>query len=195
VRHPEPHAAEALGRDEHSVLRKQQGERQGQQSHVRTIENHGVDVFNLFAEEEWDGEQERDGYRHRVVAIGKRLGAELLGASLYELPPGESTWPYHYEHGAEEWLLVVAGRPTLRTPDGERQLEPGDVAVFPQGPAGAHKVANETGESVRVVLMSSKTPIAVIAYPDSQKVGIWTKEDGYVALVRDEPKLDYWDGE
>jgi uncharacterized cupin superfamily protein len=154
-----------------------------------------VDVFNLFAEPECDGEQARDGYRHRVVAIGKRLGAELLGASLYELPPGESTWPYHYEHGAEEWLLVVDGRPTLRTPDGERRLEPGDVAVFPQGPAGAHKVVNESGDTVRVVLLSSKTPIAVIAYPDSHKVGIWTKDEGYVGLVRDEPKLDYWDGE
>ena len=154
-----------------------------------------MDVFNLFAEQEWDSEQERDGYRHRVAAIGTRLGAELLGASLYELPPGESTWPYHYEHGAEEWLIVVAGRPTLRTPDGERQLEPGDVAAFPLGPAGGHKVANPTDETVRVVILSSKTPIAVVAYPDSNKFGIWTKEDGYVGLVRDEPKLDYWDGE
>jgi len=154
-----------------------------------------VDVFNLFADPEWESEQEREGYRHRVVPIGRRLGAELLGASLYELPPGESTWPYHYEHGAEEWLLVVAGRPTLRTPDGERQLEPGDVAVFPQGPAGAHKVANGTEERVRVVVFSSKTPVAVIGYPDSRKVGIWTKDEGYVALVRDQPKLDYWDGE
>jgi uncharacterized cupin superfamily protein len=154
-----------------------------------------MDVFNLFVDQEWDGEQKREGYRHRVVPIGKRLGAKLLGASLYELPPGESTWPYHYEHGAEEWLLVIAGRPTLRTPDGERQLQPGDVAVFPQGPGGAHKVANPTDENVRVVILSSKTPVAVVAYPDSHKVGIWTQEEGYVGLVRDEPKLDYWDGE
>jgi len=62
-----------------------------------------MDIFNLFAEQqEWDGEQDRDGYRHRVARIGGRLGAEGLGASLYELPPGESTWPYHYEHASEE---------------------------------------------------------------------------------------------
>ena len=154
-----------------------------------------MDVFNLFAEQEWDSEQERDGYRHRVAAIGTRLGAELLGASLYELPPGESTWPYHYEHGAEVGFLVAAGAPTPGPPPGARQLEPGDVAAFPQGPAGGHKVANPTDETVRVVILSSKTPIAVVAYPDSNKLGIWTKEDGYVGLVRDEPKLDYWDGE
>lgn len=154
-----------------------------------------MDVFNLFGEHEWDNEQERDGYRHRAAAIGPRLGGALLGGSLYELPPGESTWPYHYEHGAEEWLLVVAGRPTLRTADGEQQLSPGDVAVFPPGPAGAHKVANTTEETARVAIFSSKSPIAVVTYPDSRKVGIWTREDGYIGMVRNDPQLDYWDGE
>jgi uncharacterized cupin superfamily protein len=155
-----------------------------------------TDVFNLFAEHEWDNENDREGYRHRVVAIGKRLGGgELLGGSLYELPPGERTWPYHYELGSEEWLLVVSGRPTLRTPDGERELEPGDVAVFPPGPAGGHKVENRTDETVRVVLLSSKSPVEVIRYPDSAKVGVWTREEGYVTMLREEPRLDYWEGE
>src|SRR6266542_1315957 len=130
-----------------------------------------MDIFNLFAEQqEWDGEQDRDCYRHRVARIGGRLGAEGLGASLYELPPGESTWPYHYEHASEEWVLVVVGRPTLRTPDGERVLAPGDVAVFPRGPSGGHKVTNATGEVARVVIFSSKTPLEVVAYPDSGKL-------------------------
>jgi uncharacterized cupin superfamily protein len=187
--------AEAAPWDEDAVLRQSQGERDGEQSHASKIENPGVDVFNLFAEHEWDNEQDREGYGHRAAAIGPRLGGALLGGSLYELPPGESTWPYHYEHGSEEWLLVVAGHPTLRTPEGSRELEPGDVAVFPEGPAGAHKVTNATDEVVRVVIFSSKSPFAVVAYPDSGKVGLWTREDGYVGLVRDEPKLDYWDGE
>ena len=154
-----------------------------------------MDVFNVFGATDWDAEQEREGYGHRVARIGERLGATLLGASLYELPPGEYTWPYHYEHGCEEWLLCVSGRPTLRTPEGERELEPGDVAVFPEGPAGAHKVCNRTDEDVRVVLFSSKSPLAVVTYPDSGKLGVWTKEDGYIGLVSDEPKLEYWHGE
>lgn len=151
-----------------------------------------MNVFNLFAEQQnWESEQERDGYRHRVTRIGAPLGAELLGASLYELPPGESSWPYHFERASEEWLLVVAGRPTLRTPEGE----PGDVAVFPPGEAGAHKVTNATEEAARVVIFSSKSSLEVVTYPDSGKVGIWTRDDGYIAMLRDEPKLDYWDGE
>jgi uncharacterized cupin superfamily protein len=154
-----------------------------------------METFNLFAPQEWENENDRDGYRHRVTAFGRRLGASVLGGSLYELPPGEKTWPYHYEQGCEEWMLVVAGRPTLRSPDGERQLEPGDVVVFPEGPAGAHGVSNQTGEPVRVVLLSSKSPLAVVHYPDSNKVGIWSQAEGYQALLRTEPKLDYWEGE
>ena len=74
--------------------------------------------------------------------LGPKLGAALLGATLYELEPGERTFPYHYEWGCEEWLLVVAGTPTLRTPEGERELAPGDTVCFPEGPAGAHLVSN-----------------------------------------------------
>ena len=114
-------------------------------------------TFNIFSADEWESENDREGYRHRVTAFGRRLGAKLLGASLYELPAGEKTWPYHYEQGCEEWLLVVAGKPTLRSPDGEQALEPGAVVVFPEGPAGAHQVINNTAEPVRVVLFSSKS--------------------------------------
>jgi uncharacterized cupin superfamily protein len=154
-----------------------------------------MEIFNLFGEQDWDDENDREGFRHRATAIGKRLGAELLGGSLYELPPGEKTWPYHYELGCEEWLVAVSGRPTLRGPDGERELEPGDVAVFPEGPAGAHQVLNRSGESCRVLILSSKSPVAIVHYPDSAKVGLWTESDGYQAMLRSEPDLDYWEGE
>jgi uncharacterized cupin superfamily protein len=154
-----------------------------------------MDVFNLFADQDWDAESDREGYRHKVTAIGKRLDAHLLGMSLYELAPGEKTWPYHFELGAEEWLIVVSGRPTLRSPDGEQELEPGDVVVFPEGPAGAHQVSNGSAEHCRVLIASSKSPLAVVHYPDSAKVGIWTQTEGYQALYPTEPKLDYWDRE
>jgi uncharacterized cupin superfamily protein len=154
-----------------------------------------METFNLFKGDDWDNENDREGYRHKVTAFGKRLGASLLGGSLYELLPGEKTWPYHYEQGCEEWLLVVAGRPTLRSPDGEQQLEAGDVVVFPEGPDGAHGVSNGTEEPVRVVFFSSKSPLAVVHYPDSGKVGIWSQGEGYQAMLRSEPNLDYWEGE
>ena len=154
-----------------------------------------MDVFNLFGEHEWDAENDRPGYRHRVAAVGPRLGASLLGGSLYELPPGEKTWPYHYEIGCEEWVVALSGRPTLRGPDGERSLAPGDVAVCPEGPDGAHQVINRSEEPCRILILSSKSRLAIVHYPESNKVGLWSQDGGYQAMIRREPTLDYWDGE
>jgi uncharacterized cupin superfamily protein len=152
-------------------------------------------IFNLFGEQDWDETNDRRGYQHHATVIGKRLGANLIGATLYEVPPGEKTWPYHYELGCEEWLIAVSGRPTLRTPEGERELEPGDVAVFPEGPDGAHQVINRSDEPARVAILSSKSPLAIVHYPDSGKVGLWSQGEGYQAMLHNEPKLDYWEGE
>jgi uncharacterized cupin superfamily protein len=149
-------------------------------------------VFNLHGDD-WDATSEREGYRHRSVAIGKRIGGELLGASLYELPPGERSWPYHWETVSEEWLLVVAGKPTLRGPEGDRELREGDVVAFPRGPRGAHAVENRTDEPARILFVSTKGPLDVVHYPDTGKLGVWTAEKGYVALTREQPELDYWD--
>jgi len=153
------------------------------------------DVFNVFGELDWDRENDRESYRHRSVAVGPRVGGELLGASVYEIPPGERTWPYHWETVSEEWLLVIAGAPTLRTPDGERELRPGDVAAFPRGARGAHALENRGGDTARVAIFSTKGPLDVIHYPDSGKIGVWTAEQGYVAITREQPEVDYWEVE
>lgn len=154
-----------------------------------------MQIVNLNGPLAWDAQNHREGYRHRVAAVGRRLGANLLGGSVYELPPGEKTWPYHYELGCEEWLIVLSGRPTLRGPDGEHELAPGDLAVFPEGPTGAHLVVNRTEKPCRVLILSSKSPIAIVHYPDSGKVGLWSQQGGYDRMLRSEPSLDYWEDE
>jgi uncharacterized cupin superfamily protein len=73
-------------------------------------------------------------------------------------------------------------------------LKPGDVVVFPEGPAGAHQVINRSGERCRVLVLSSKAPVAIIRYPDSGKIGLWSQLSGQT-ILRDGPELDYWDGE
>jgi len=92
-------------------------------------------------------------------------------------------------------LIAVSGRPTLRGQDGERELAPGDVAVFPEGPTGGHQVINRSDEVARVLILSSKSPLAVAHFPDSGKVGLWSQSEGYLSMLKSEPELDYWDGE
>ena len=136
-----------------------------------------------------------EGFRSGMFRFGPRVGATELGASVYELPPGQSICPYHYEYGEEEWLLVLHGRPTLRHPEGADPLEPWDAVCFPRGPEGAHGVRNETDETVRVLMFSTVRYPAATVYPDSDKVGIWTgsADDDLIALATS--AVDYWTGE
>ena len=152
--------------------------------------------FNLYGDE-WERERERDGYSWRATSFGPAIGASLVGASVYELPPGEKSFPYHYEWGNEEWLLVVSGRPTLRTPEGDHELDAGDVVCFAEGPDGAHQVQNGTEEPVRIVFFSTKRFPAVAVYPDSDKLGIWIADEGKQdsLIVRRDSEVDYWEGE
>ncbi len=138
------------------------------------------DVFNLF-DGELDRVEERPGYRNTRTPVGARLGADLLGATIYE------------ELGCEEFLLVVVGTPTLRTPEGERTLAPGDVVAFPEGEAGAHQLRNDSDSPFRVLIGSTKSTLNVAGYPDSRKLLISSPEKH--SMLRDAPELDYWDGE
>jgi uncharacterized cupin superfamily protein len=136
-----------------------------------------------------------EGYRNGLARFGPSIGASKLGGSVYALPAGQSICPYHYEHGDEEWLIVLTGHPTVRHPDGEDQLGPGDAVCFPAGPDGAHKVTNNGGETARVLMLSSMNLPSVAVYPDSGKIGVFTEDESENAMFRRTQSVDYWDGE
>jgi uncharacterized cupin superfamily protein len=131
------------------------------------------------------------GYQVMSAPLGSLIGAEALGARIYELPTGESVCPYHYELGNEEWLLVLEGHPTVRTPGGEEELEPGDVVCFPDGPDGAHKIGNRRPATARVIVFSTKVVPCAWVYPDSGKIGV--NPPG--KYFREADAVDYWVGE
>ena len=110
--------------------------------------------FNL-QNPEWDAQLSGPPFSSRVMRLGARAGAKELGVSLYEIDPGGAVSPYHQHHGNEELLIVVTGSPRLRTPEGIRRLQPGDVVAFPRGPQGAHRVSNPGPEATRVLLFST----------------------------------------
>lgn len=136
-----------------------------------------------------------DGMRSGMLRFGTQLGAKDSGASLYELEPGQALCPYHYEHGEEEWLLVVSGRPSLRDPDGTHELETWDVVFFPRGPEGAHQVRNDSAETARVLMWSTVVLPTATVYPDSDKIGIWTGDPADDVMVKRSSGVGYFDGE
>jgi uncharacterized cupin superfamily protein len=150
-----------------------------------------VSDVNLFdVEPAWD-EGDPEGYNAGYVRVGPLIGAKDLGLSVYELPPGESICPYHFEYGFDEWLIVLVGTPTLRSPDGEQELRRWDMAYFPDGADGAHKVFNRTETPVRVAILSNKGQPSAAVYPDSGKVGVWPEDK----IFRLADAVDYFDGE
>ena len=127
------------------------------------------------------------GFRHLATAVGSRLGARRIGAGVYEADAGLPIWPYHYHHGVEEWLYVIAGAPVLREPAGERTLAPGDLVCFPSGHRGAHTVSGP-GRFVIFATGQHVEPYLSV-YPDSDKVS------GPDGILLRSSAVGYWHGE
>ncbi len=135
-----------------------------------------------------------EGHHFKARSLTEDVGAKLTGMGVYELDPGQASWPYHFELGDEEWLIVVDGELTLRTPDGERVLVAGDVACFPAGAAGAHAVRNDSDAPVRYLMPSVGPKFGTgCVYPDSGKFVLYGpgfRHRGYLG-----EEVDYWEGE
>ena len=151
-----------------------------------------VDLTN--PEFQWD-DDDPEGFRSGAFRPGPSLGAKRTGATLYELPPGQSICPYHYEYGEEEWLLVLEGEATVRTPDETSALGPMQLVFFPTGPEGAHEVRNDSESPVRVLMWSNVVFPTATAYPDSDKVGVYTGDKAEDGMFLRSSKVDYFEGE
>ena len=146
----------------------------------------------------FDEPREHPGFRALRARIGRQAGSERLGLSLWELPPGEAAYPYHFHYTEEELLLVLEGRPSLRTPQGWRGLQEGEVVAFPRGQAGGHQIANRTAGTVRFLAFSSNGEPDIVAYPDSGKLGAAERlpdGGGLRAFFRTADAVDYYEGE
>lgn len=130
-------------------------------------------MANVYADD-WDAALPAP-FQAKAARVGASAGARELGATVYELAPGGAVSPYHVHGGNEELLVVLSGRPRLRTPAGTETLAPGDVASFPAGPDGAHRVSNAGPEPARVLLVSTMRFPEVAEHVDT---GTWLAMTG-----------------
>jgi uncharacterized cupin superfamily protein len=125
---------------------------------------------NLF-ERDWDFEYGGVG----MTAVGRRAGAELLGATVYELEPGSRWADLHAHHANEELILVLDGTPILRTLEGERELATGEVVACRRGRPGAHCLENRSDKTARVLLVSTMNMPDVVEYLERDDVFVLTE--------------------
>jgi uncharacterized cupin superfamily protein len=146
----------------------------------------------------YDEPREGEGFRCKRARISRQAGAERLGVSLWEVPPGEAAYPYHAHLTEEELLIVLEGRPSLRTPSGWRELDQGEVVSFLRGERGAHQIANRSGAVVRFLAFSTSGEPDIVLQLDSDKVGAFERlpEGGGLRMwFRREDQVDYYEGE
>jgi uncharacterized cupin superfamily protein len=136
---------------------------------------------------ELDEPLDEAGFRHVAASVGPPLGAQRIGASVYQAEAGVPIWPYHYHHGVAEWLHVIAGAPVLREPAGERLLTPGDLVCFPSDRRGAHTLSGP-GRFVIFATGHHVKPYMSV-YPDSDKVS------GPEGILLRSSAVGYWHGE
>ena len=147
---------------------------------------------------DFDEPREQEGFRAQRARLSRQAGAQRLGLSLWEVPAGEAAYPYHAHLTEEELVIVLAGSPSLRTPDGWRELEQGEVVSFPRGEHGAHQVVNRTEDTVRFLAFSPSGEPDVVLQPDSGKIGAFERRPdggGLRAIFRTADAVDYWEGE
>ncbi|WP_144905002.1 cupin domain-containing protein [Halobellus captivus] len=150
---------------------------------------------------EWtEVKRERTNFKRKKLASAADF--DDIGASLYELPPDASSWPYHFHTGNAEAMYVLSGTGALRTPDGESRIEAGDFCGFPADPDGAHRLHNDGDEPLRYLAVSTMRDPDVTVYPDSEKIGVYAgsppgSDDERVVsgYFRRGDDVDYWEDE
>jgi uncharacterized cupin superfamily protein len=146
---------------------------------------------------DFDDPRELEGFRARRARLGRQTGASLVGASLWEVPPGEAAYPFHWHVAQEEMVIVLEGDMRLRTPEGWREVPEGEVLFFPTGEGGAHQLHNAGEQTVRFLAVANQQP-DIVLYPDSGKLGASESGRGaggvHMAFKTDDA-VSYWEGE
>ncbi len=145
----------------------------------------------------FDELREHPGFECRRARLGRQAGSEKLGLSLWELPPGQAAYPYHFHLAEEEIVIVLEGAPSLRDGAGWRELEQGEVVSFLTGEEGAHQIVNRGEQPVRFLAISNQQPDIVVR-PESDSLSVVERrpEGGGLSLqFRRGDAIGYFDAE
>ena len=107
--------------------------------------------------------------------IGEVGGLTELGARHVVLEPGAWSSQRHWHVGEDELLVMLTGRAVLVEDDGETELAPGDVAIWPKGTRNGHHLINRSTEPCSFVCVSAGKDVGG-AYSD---IDMMWSESGY----------------
>ncbi len=136
----------------------------------------------------------------RRKELGTAAETDQLGCSLYELPSGERSWPYHYHTANEEAIYVLAGEGQLRAADGTEEISAGTFCSFPADESGGHRVVNDSDDPLRYLAISTMNEPDVTIYPDKEMFGVYVgsppggrEERSFEGYFPIDAETAYWD--
>jgi uncharacterized cupin superfamily protein len=151
-------------------------------------------------------EATQGGFGYRTRRLAPEAGGRAIGCSHYELPPGQTSFPFHFHSAIEEVLYILEGTGTLRVGKDEVALRAGDYVALPPGPEHAHTLTAGAAALRYLCLSGPAAPTTwdVVGYPDSRKLAVAAGADptkgirsGWVfkLIKEDQPAVDYYDDE
>ena len=102
----------------------------------------------------------------RKQVLGDRFGLTHFGVNRTTLAPGAVSAVRHWHSVQDEFVYVLAGRPTLITDAGETPLAPGMCVGFKGGDPDGHQLVNRTGEDVVFLEVGDRLAGDAGFYPD-----------------------------
>ena len=118
--------------------------------------------------------------------LGNHVGLTNFGVNLVRIEPGGQSSARHAHTKQDEFIWVLEGEIVLETNEGRQTLSPGMCAGFTAGCGNAHRLVNETKDSVMFLVVGDRTPFDEVTYPDVDLHGkadadgrfVFTKKDG-----------------
>ena len=151
-------------------------------------------MFNLYGDD-WDEPRNRDGWRIKEAFVGQRIGGQLIGASMSEVEPGAKLWPYHTHHANEEWVIVLRGEPTLRTPEGEQTLRRAKSSASLAAARAPTRSSTEPHPRSACSCCSPRSSPTSSNNLDTGRILAHDAKGEYIMFAKPGPPSDYWEGE
>ena len=162
-----------------------------QHKHVAHLAEIPIDQINAPEGSSFGGTRQR---------VGAAVGAQKLGYSFFNVPPGKAAFPYHTHTCNEEMIYILDGDAILRHGKEDLPVSAGTVIACPPGADYPHQLVNTGNKEVRYLVVSTMEYPDISEYPDSNKIGAYATtavggKVGFRALYIKSNNVNYYEGE
>ena len=126
-----------------------------------------------------------------IPRLSKVVDSKHLVFDLRLLTSGQYSFPYHFHRNAEELIMILSGSLTMRSPEGFKILNRGDIVFFEIGETGAHQFYNHDSVDCTYLDIRTVAGFDICEYPDSGKINI----SPFNEIFAKDSQVDYFHGE